>query len=141
MFSPHISLDSSQVPTSHDIPRHPTTSHVSHLPGSTRTRFWASLPGLTPLGVAATAGDEALVNLGGNTESAKKKWKVQKRKDTNQNQIILFCAFCAVFCDTGSQKVRFLEEVSQEIACLRRSRGTKCCVFPRQSDKSPVFKF
>eukprot|EP00435_Cladocopium_sp_Y103_P054470 s306_g17.t1 len=30
---------------------------------STRTRFWASLPGLTPLGVAATAGDEALVKL------------------------------------------------------------------------------
>lgn len=30
---------------------------------STRTRFWASLPGLTPLGVAATVGDEALVKL------------------------------------------------------------------------------
>lgn len=56
MFSPHISLHSGP-----NIPRHPTTSH---LPGSTRTRFWASLPGLTPLGAAATAGDEALVNLG-----------------------------------------------------------------------------
>ena len=31
--------------------------------GSTRTRFWASLPGLTPLGIAATVGDEALVCL------------------------------------------------------------------------------
>ena len=30
---------------------------------STRTRFWASLPGLTPLGAAATAGDEALVKF------------------------------------------------------------------------------
>lgn len=136
MFSPHISLHSGP-----NIPRHPTTSHVSHLPGSTRTRFWASLPGLTPLGVAATAGDEALVNLG------KKHWKRKEEMESTEKEgyksesnHTFLCFLRSILWHRFTEK-SLLEEVSQEIAFLRRSRGTKCCLFPWQSDKSPVFKF
>ena len=94
-----------QVPTSHDIPRHPTTSH---LPGSTRTRFWASLPGLTPLGVAATAGDEALVNLGEKTLKAQRRnGKYRKGRIQIRIKSYFFVLFAQYFVTQVHRKFAF----------------------------------